>query len=625
MNAEHTSTKKRIWPRIGVIVLILAAFVIGRMTVRQAAPDHAHDEDQDAPAGRVEVWTCSMHPQVRQPEPGSCPICAMDLIPVEDDEDEFEDDEDVVRLRVSPRAAALMEIQTWPAERRSVEVELRSFGRIDFNEARLVDVVARSAGYIERLHANFNLQRVEKGDVLAEIFSPDVTMAMRELLVAQPRGGETLASARARLVRMGVSSEQIDEVLETGEVPRTYRIYSSVDGVVKIIGEREGQWLREGGRIVQLADLSTVWVQLEAFETELPWVAAGRPVHFTAQAYPGEEFEGEVVYVEPVLNPRTRTVRFRAEVPNPDGRLKPGLFVRGTLHAPTATLAAEDADEHAEHAGHAGHAGHEMQDETPIVVPASAPLITGRRALVYIRVPDAEQPTFEPRHVVLGPRAGAYYVVRDGLEEGDLVVVHGQFKIDSELQIRGRPSMMAPEGEAPPDHHHGPEEHADTEEPRVVVDPEEVPADFSRQIGAVLESYLKLSDAMADDDFDASMANLRAMHNRLLEVDGDLLAGEARSVWEEIEASLHPPQHEMIEKDDLEGLRKPFEPLTRAMIRAVEGFGGEVVGQMNVMHCPMAFDFEGADWLQKDDAVRNPYFGAVMFRCGEVRRSLGSE
>ena len=621
MNAEQSTPKKRIWPVIGILILILAAFVVGRMTVRQAEPEHVHDEDV---VDSEEVWTCSMHPQVRQPEPGSCPICGMDLISVATGEEDDLDEDDVVRLRVSPRAAALMEIRTWPAERRAMDVELRLFGRVDFDESRLVDAVARSEGYVERLHANFTLQRVEKGDVIAEIYSPDVVAAMRELLVTRERGGETLVAARARLVRMGVSSEQIDEVLETGEVPGTYRVMSPIDGVVKMVGAREGEWLREGGRLVQLADLSTVWIQLEAYETELAWVAMGQPIHFTAQAYPGETFEGEVVYVDPVLNPQTRTVRFRAEVPNPDGRLKPGLFVRGMLHAPATAVAVHEADEHEDHQEHTDHSGMEVDsDEVPVIIPASAPLITGRRAVVYIKVPEADRPTFEPREVVLGPRAGDYYVVREGLEEGNLVVVHGQFKIDSELQIRGRPSMMAPEGGRPPVHDHGEHDHAvhePEEEPHVAVDPEEVPEEFSHQIAALLESYLTLSDAMADDDFEASMTGLREMHDRLLEVDGDLLEGEARSVWEEIEAALHHPQHEMTEKEDLEEFRKSFEPLTRAMIQAVESFGGEPVGEVYVMNCPMAFDFEGSDWLQTDDAVRNPYFGAAMLRCGEVRR-----
>ena len=603
MNAEHASKKKRTWPLIGTILLIIAAFIVGRLTVRHDTPDHEHDDHEDAPAARAEVWTCSMHPQVRQPEPGSCPICGMDLIPADDDDEDEFDDGEVVRLRVSPRAAALMEIQTWPAERRAVEVELRSFGRIDYDESRLVDVVARSPGYIERLHANFTLQRVAAGDLLADMYSPDVVAAMRELLVAQPRGGETLEAARARLVRMGVSPEQIDEVLDTGEVPRTYRVYSPVDGVVKRVGEREGQSLGEGGRIVQLADLSTVWVQLEAFETDLAFVSMGRPVHFTVQAYPGETFEGEVVYVDPALNARTRTVRFRAEVPNPDGRLKPGLFVRGTLHASALALAPHGVDEHS---GHDHDGEHEAHDEEPMVIPASAPLITGRRALVYIKVPDADQPTFEPREVVLGPRAGDHYVVREGLGEGDLVVVHGQFKIDSELQIRGRPSMMAPEGE-------GEEEEEVTGDRWSVFEDVAASDTVVSVIVEVISDYLDLQTALSGDDAEKSVVVATRLGERDIPEDNDT----APQVLDALRNAVAGAK-DLASRAELELMREAFLQLSNDAISLAPLL--PEADNLFVMHCPMAFDFEGGDWLQEGDEVRNPYFGEAMLRCGEVRR-----
>lgn len=617
MNAEYSTKRKGVMWVIGIILLLLLTFVVGRMTARYDAPDDdvaAHDHAERT-ADEAEVWTCSMHPQVRQPEPGSCPICGMDLIPVaNDDEDEARDDNGEVRLRVSEHAAALMDIQTWPAERRAVSVDLRFFGRVDVDETRLVDVVARSPGYIERLHAHFSFQQVKKGDVLAELYSPDVVAAMRELLVARERGGQTLDAAKSRLVRMGVLSDQIDEVIASGEVPRTYRVNSPMNGVVMVVGEREGQWLREGGRIVQLADLSMVWVQMEAYETELAWVSEGQSIHFETQAYPGETFQGEVVYVNPVLNSETRTVRFRTEVSNPDGRLKPGLFVRGTLNA-TATIGS-------------GHGEHAIDHTAPLVVPASAPLITGKRALVYVKDRDADRPTFEPREVVLGPRAGDYYVIREGLREGDLVVMNGQFKIDSELQIRGRPSLMAPESGPPPGQDNGTMEHE-----HAVEQAESGVAGFrlgagkgddavALQIAELLEPYWALSDALAHDDPNAARHHARNLHKRLLEVDSEPLPDDARAMWRELEGDLLAALHRMTEEDALDGLRKPFESLSKAITAAVKWFAKDTISDAYVMTCPMAFDGEGADWLQRDDDVRNPYFGASMYRCGAVQRKL---
>ncbi|MDP8236401.1 MAG: efflux RND transporter periplasmic adaptor subunit [Candidatus Erginobacter occultus] len=424
---ERTNFTRGLTAVLAAAVLLAAGFIL-------AGPAGAE------PGGR-QVYTCSMHPQVRSFDPDErCPICGMELIPVPMDEEDDPGEGELPRLRVSERAAALMEIRTRPVERREVEVELRLFGRVDFNESLLNDVVLFSPGYIESLKADYAGRAVKAGEPIAEIYSPEAVTAMEELLVARGSGGATLAAARGRLSRLGISPGQIEEILDSGEVPRTYRVLSPIDGVVQVLGGREGDRLGEGGLLARVADLSTVWIRFEAYETELAGVAAGQTVRFTLPAYPGESFEGEVVWVDPVLNEKTRTVGLRVEAANPAGRLKPGLFARGEISIPVSETAV--FPDH-------GH------PSAPLVIPATAPLFTGRRSLVYVRVPGAMQPTFEPREVLLGPRAGDYYVVREGLEEGEIVVVHGQFKIDSELQIRGRPSMMSPEGGPPPVHDHG--------------------------------------------------------------------------------------------------------------------------------------------------------------------------
>lgn len=432
----------------GIALALLLAFAAGRWSTaaRLGAPDASAGTTQAA----ATLWTCSMHPQFQLPKPGQCPICLMDLIPLTVDGD---DEVGPRVLSVSEHAAALMEIETTAVVRREVAATVSLVGHVDYDETRLVNITAWVAGRLDQLFVDYTGLSVEPGDPMVSLYSPDLLGAQEELLQAlkaarQLGAGEgsslhavslaTVEAVREKLRLWGLTAEQVAAVEQQGHANDHVTITAPVGGVVIEKHAKEGMVVQTGARLYTIANLAELWVTLDAYESDLAWLRVGQPVSFTTEAHPGETFAADIAFIHPMLDPATRTVKVRLNLPNPEGRLKPGMFVRATA---AATLTAEgrvlERDTPADDA------------ELPLVIPATAPLLTGKRAVVYVRVPDMEKPTFEGREIVLGPRAGDHYLVRGGLEAGELVVTKGAFKLDAELQILGRPSMMSPPPEAP--------------------------------------------------------------------------------------------------------------------------------------------------------------------------------
>ncbi len=420
-----------------VPVVVLAALAIGYFLGGGGSGGDLARVSEEATQSKVRFWTCSMHPQIRQPESGLCPICAMDLIPVYDEDSGGKGGPR--SLTLSETARNLAGIQVATVERRSPEVEIRMAGKVEVDETRLGTITARMPGRIDRLWVDYTGVQVREGDSMVDLYSPELISAQEELLQVAAAGsagsdpGGMMDGVREKLRLWGVSGDQIDEILRRGTPSEHLTLRSPMSGVVLDRHATTGMYVTTGMRIYTIADLSHVWVTLDAYESDLVWIREGQEVRFEVEAYPGESFEGQVAFVDPVVNTHTRTVRVRVEAANPDSRLKPEMFVRAVLHAGMP----------------------EEADGPPLVVPATAPLITGKRAVVYVQSPG-DGGTFDGREVVLGPRAGEHYVVADGLYEGEIVVVNGAFKIDSALQILAKPSMMNPEGgAAPAGHHHG--------------------------------------------------------------------------------------------------------------------------------------------------------------------------
>jgi len=640
-------------PLVGgfMVLLVVMAFLAGRSTASAGPAVHDHDhvlEERLADAESGDRWfTCSMHPQIRTNDPNErCPICGMELIPVAADAED-EGDPSLPVLAVSPRSAALMQVETYPVERRGADRSLRLYGRVDYDETRLRSIASRVPGRLERLHVDFTGQQVRAGDPMVVIYSPTLVAAQEELLqslAAQRQlppnpspslgaGTESrVAAARDKLRLLGLDPEQIQAMETTGRVEETLTLPAPLDGVVIAREATEGSYVETGQPIYTLADLSRVWVTLEVHERDAQWVRVGQEVAFTVQAFPGERFLGRVAFVQPTVHDEARTVQVRVELPNPSGRLKPGMFASGELQAPLPT------------SGSSGNAsGH-------LVIPASAPLLTGKRALVYVQLPDTDRPTFEGREVVLGPRSGDWYVVTEGLQEGEMVVTRGNFKIDSELQIRGRPSMMSPLGGAPATHDHG-GQHAATPvaapaQPRAATpaeaahrhdpapearpgarptpeprpgppSPAQTPTAFAEQVGALVRANFGLVQWLADDDPEEARKAATATLDALGKVDAGLLEGAPRDIWAPLQVRMRSGLTALVEEQDFEEMRTHFETFSDPLILAVRTFGTGSVAPVYRAMCPMVKGRE-AFWLAPRNEITNPYHGARMYSCGSI-------
>lgn len=644
--------------------LFLALAGCGRHTEYEGRA--ASGEGSLEPTGEVTVWTCAMHPQVRLPRPGKCPICFMDLIPVTS---EAPSEESPRRLVMSEAGRILAEVETAPVERKFVTREVRMVGKVEYDERRLAYISAYVPGRIDRLYVDYTGISVRQGEHMVYLYSPDLVTAQQELLQArramQDLGASgveivrrtaeaTLEAARERLRLWGLTPQQIQEIEERGTVVDHVTIYSPLGGIVVEKMALEGDYVNTGQRIYTIADLSQVWVKLDAYESDLQWVRYGQPIEFYAEAYPGEKFAGRVAYVDPFLNEKTRTVRVRANVPNPQRRLLPGMFVRAIVRSHVAeggrVLEPELAGKwispmHPEivkdEPGACDICGMPLvpaesfgfvspaDTQPPLVIPQTAPLLTGKRAVVYVEVHNKESPTYEGREVELGPRANGYYLVRSGLQEGERVVVRGNFKIDSTLQIQAKPSMMSPEGGAPPtSHDHGVRTHSPpTREPpqekvETILPPDAVAAVRRVLGGNLADVYQQIVVALAADNVEDAVRSAQEFARTVAAAHGSLPAGPAHGFWGEQERTLSVQAEAVSKADSLQRAREAFASLSEAYLRIIQWVGYERTTPLFRLHCPMWLGDRGAWWLQQSDRPHNPYFGAAMLSCADVVEPL---
>lgn len=631
------------WLLFGAVVFLLGLYAGrgGSRRVENLDPHAGHKHGaaslrSSAPQKKT-IWTCSMHPQIRMPKPGKCPICFMDLIPLQDDGGEKKPRQ----LAISEATKALAEIRTLKVQRRPVSLPVRMVGKVVYDETRVKSITAWVPGRLERMYVDYTGVRVRRGDHLVKIYSPELLASQQELLQALRAWKETrkssqlarqtarlsLSAARRKLSLLGLRRWQLRAIEKRGVPLERINIYAPSGGIIIHKKALEGMYVKTGTHLYTIADLRNVWIKFDAFERDLPWLHVGQRVSFQTLSMPGRSFSGKVVYIDPVLNSKTRTVSVRVNADNKDGLLKPDMFVEGKVWA---SLSAEGRARPPEREGRYVCPMHpevvsrrrtrcsicgmrlerikqtKLSDERdPLVIPSTAPLLTGKRAVVYVQVPKAKKPTYEGREVILGVRAGDYYVVHKGLKEGEEVVIHGAFRLDSELQLQARPSMMSISS---------PKQQVDL---GVDLSRPKVKHQHLKQLAPVFREYFAVSQALARDDRTSALQKLRALKRQIQKLR--VLPGNARERWARRRSSLFSIVSRSLRQSDISGLRRLFEMLSHEVIDLERTVGHAGMKPFFLMFCPMAFKNRGAYWLQTKKEIRNPFFGKKMLVCGAVK------
>jgi len=564
-------------------------------------PSHGdHSGSAAAKEKEPSFWTCAMHPQIRLPRPGKCPICAMELVPVTSSAG------GIRQITLSPETVKLMALETSPVERKFVTAEVRMVGKVAYDETRLGYITAWVAGRLDRLYVDYTGVSVKKGDHMVYIYSPELYTAQTELIQAlqfPKTPGQVVdlaASARERLRLLGMIPDQIKDIEKSKKATDHMTIFAPSAGIVIQKRFSEGDYVKVGDRIYAIADLSQVWVLLDAYESDLSWIRYGQEVTFTTEAYPGETFVGRISFLDPVLNDKTRTVKVRVNVPNATGKLKPDMFVSGVVRARVAgagrvmdpSLAGKwispmhpeiVRDESGKcpvcgmplvRAEELGYVTAVLDKEAPpLVIPRSAALVTGTRAIVYVQLPGQEKPTYEGREIVLGPRAGDYYLVRYGLKEGDIVVTNGNFKLDSALQIQAKPSMMTPDGGGGGGHDHGGQGATDKKKETPGMEKMKVPAEFHLHLKMLEGAYQKVARAVETDKLDEIRGAFFEFGKVMDGMNGKVLKDHPLMLWNDLAMLL---RNDVVEGKDVKqsaDAKRVFGLLTEHMRRVREQFG----------------------------------------------------
>lgn len=559
------------------LALVLITLVIGGLigwSIKPSTPESHEGHEHETESGAASLWTCSMHPQIKLGEPGDCPICGMDLIPASQ---ASSGSGNPLVFEMTPEAVALAQINTTKIGGTNGSGELFLTGKIQADERENAAITAKFPGRVEKLYVTFTGEQVKAGQRLATIYSPELLTAQRELLEAAKSKGtfpQLYAAAKEKLKLWKLTESQIAQIEQSGTVREQFDILADQSGVVTQRNIAVGDYVSTGSVLFNVVNLNKVWVLLDAYDSDLPLLSTGNEISFTVAGMPEENFKARISFIDPLLNANTRAASVRAEITNSGGKLKPEMFVTAKIQT-------------AKKPSSAG-----------VTVPRTAVLWSGKRSVVYVKVPNTENPGFEMREVTLGNRMGDNYLIESGLQAGEEIVTNGVFAIDAAAQLSGQYSMMK----------------------RPETKSLEVSEEFRNQITAVADAYFQVKNGLVKDNLGDAQKALTTIDQSLAKVNMALVKNQAHDKWMEILKGMKDARTKMGTTKDIEEARKHFSMLSFHVLEMTETFG---VNKAVVYkdYCPMAFGDQGAYWLSEQKEITNPYFGASMLACGEIKQT----
>ncbi|QDV52303.1 efflux RND transporter periplasmic adaptor subunit [Gimesia fumaroli] len=592
--------------------------------------------------GKAQIFTCPMHPQIRQPKPGRCPICGMALVPAAKSGANI----DQMAINIDPAQRRLANIQTAKAKLESVSTTIETIGSIEIDESRQATIAAYINGRIEKLFADYTGVEVDKGDHLAIVYSPELYSAQVELLeagnalkkmtsgalsVVREVQEKLVENSRQKLVELGMTDAQIKQLLSTGKAESRLTIYAPIGGTVTEKLAEEGKYIKAGEPIYRIANLTTVWLVLELYPEDASRIRFGQRVDAELQSLPGKTLKGRVVFIDPTVNPNRRTVGVRVEFKNEDGQLRPGDYAKAQIKVP---IGPQGNVYDAELAGkwispmhpqvirdqpgdcpicgmklvptsRFGYTDQPVPQKKALTVPRSAILMAGDHSVVYV---ETKPGRFELRNVTLGSLLGDTAVILEGVKPGEKVATAGNFLIDSQMQLSGKPSLIDPLRFTP-----AKKTKKNTPLQFDSFKIETISGKPGQSLEKLYATYFAIQKQFAADQ------KITEQQARTLNTLAAQLAQDSplsQPIKDELQQIANNSEH--LHHLSLEEARKKFKPISHAVVKlATQVRGGETKPPFHHFFCPMVPQ-GGGDWLQSDHKLLNPYFGSKMLHCGEL-------